>query len=82
MAQLRKDFVNAWVLARDLPELGTDVGEGDLGKLEKILRENYSYPVDSLLISPELDVLAQLSFNELLEQGLVGYEGFLAKGKR
>ncbi len=82
MAQLRKEFVNAGVLARDLAELGADVEEGDLGKLQKILRENYSYPVDSLLISPDLDVLAQLSISEFFEQGLVGYEGFLAKGKR
>ncbi len=82
MAQLRKDFVNAWVLALDLPELGTDVEAGDLGKLEKILRENYSYPVDSLLISPDLDVLAQLSVNEFFEQGLVAYEDFLAMGRR
>ncbi len=77
---MRKDFVNAWVLARDLPELGTDVKEGDLGTLEKILRENYSYPVDSLLISPDLDVLAQWSVNESIE--LVAYEDFLAIGRR
>ncbi len=77
---MRKDFVNAWVLGRDLPEVGADVEGGDLGKLQKILVDNYSYPVDSLLISPDLDVLAQWSVNESIE--LVAYEDFLAMGRR
>lgn len=63
-------FVNSWVLAKELPRIRDALGEdSDLGRLCTLLEENYSYPVDSIVLAPSLEVLGQRDVNVATSTG-------------
>lgn len=79
-ARLAQDFVTAWVAGRDLePLVGQPLGP-ELGRLCTLLREHYAYPVDSLLLTPELEILGHLNAHEPRARSAAGYLAFLDEG--
>ena len=80
MKTLKEDFVNAWVLGKDLAkraESAAEAGDEDLAELFQMLATHYSYPVDSLAISPALELLGQHSVEQVFEDRGAGYPRFL-----
>jgi hypothetical protein len=75
--KLQDDFVNSWVLARDLKALAQSSANADFQKLCGLIEANYDYPVDSVLISPELQVLGHVNVNAAVPAGSHGYLAFL-----
>jgi hypothetical protein len=80
IATLSNDFVNAWVLAKELEPMAQRAGDEDLAELCATLKENYSYPVDSVLVTPALEVVGQVSVNEPPAFLPELYAHFLARG--
>ena len=63
---LNTHFVNVWVLHRELPELQTGAKGAAAGALATKLRQHYSDSVDSLTLTPELEVIEHLPSKSLL----------------
>ncbi len=74
---LRERFVNAWCLAKEVERLGAAASEPRLAALCRTLRENYQYPVDTLVLSPTLERLAHRGVNEAITDGASGYARML-----
>ena len=51
IAELRANFVNVWLLAKDLGAIAERSADPDVAKLCDLIRANYDYPVDCVLIS-------------------------------
>ncbi len=66
--------MSAWVLARDLPALAEAADTPELRALYELLRANYTYPVDSIVISPDLEVMGQMDVSSAYQSP---YDGFL-----
>ncbi len=62
---LNTHFVNVWVLHRELPELQTGAKGAAAGDLATKLRQHYSDSVDSLTLTPELEVIEHLPSKNL-----------------
>lgn len=63
---LNTHFVNVWVLFRELPELQTGTKGMAAGDLATKLRQHYSDSVDTLTLTPELEVIEHLPSKRLL----------------
>ena len=63
---LNTSFVNVWVLHRELPELQTGVKGIAAADLATKLRQHYSDSVDTLTLTPELEVIEHLPSKNLL----------------
>lgn len=63
IAQLQNDFVNAWVLAKDLDGLAAR-GDADLAAVVKMVKANYGYPVDSVVIGSDSRLHGHVNVNE------------------
>src|SRR5688500_14069430 len=74
---LQKGYANAWVLARDLPRLAKETQDPDLRRVYELLSEHYSYPVDSIVIGPDLRLRGQIEVMEAAQAGPAGYLAFL-----
>jgi hypothetical protein len=77
--QLRADFVSAWVLAKDLEPLAARSDE-DLARLCKLLKANYGYPVDSVLVGADLTVRGHVNAHDEKARDADSYLAFLRKG--
>ena len=66
---LNTHFVNVWVLRRELPELQTGVKGAAAGALATQLRQHYSDSVDSLTLTPDLEVIEHLPSKNLFHPG-------------
>lgn len=77
---LRRDFVNTWLLAKDLDAIAARAGTDDIAALCKVIQENYGYPVDSVLIGRDLDVLGHLNVHEPKARDPENYAAFLRQG--
>ena len=62
---LNTHFVNVWVLHRELPELQTGTKGMAAGDLATKLRQHYSDSVDTLTLTPELEVIEHLPSKHL-----------------
>jgi hypothetical protein len=80
LARLRGDFVTSWVLGQDLERIAARAGDPDLARLCTLLRENYGYPVDTVILTPELEVVEHLNANESEALWPDSYLAFLARG--
>lgn len=77
--QLRADFVNCWMLAKELEPLAARSDE-DLAKLCKLLKANYGYPVDSVLVDADLTVRGHVNAHDENGDDPASYVAFLRKG--
>ncbi|HEX6810059.1 MAG TPA: hypothetical protein VF384_00425 [Planctomycetota bacterium] len=79
LALLREQFVNCWVLAKDLEAIAARDGSPEMKTLCMRLRENYGYPVDSVLVAPDLRVIGHVNAHDV-HGDAVGYVKFLRDG--
>lgn len=77
---LASEFVNAWVLAKDLDVLAQRSGDEDVAELCARLKENYAYPVDSVLVTPALEVVGHVNVNQAAALFPDLYAKFLRRG--
>lgn len=68
------------MLAKELEGIAKRSGDPDLAKLCGLVRANYAYPVDSVLIAADLDVVGHVNVQEPRAQGPRGYLAFLREG--
>lgn len=61
---LNAHFINVWVLLRELPELQDGAKGAAAAALATKLQEHFVYPVDSLIVTPELEFIQNLPANE------------------
>lgn len=80
LATLRGEFVNCWLLAKDLEALAAAADDPDVKELCALVRENYGYPVDSVLIGPDLAVHGHLNVNAPEAMDPTSYLAFLRRG--
>ena len=81
---LRQQFVNCWVLAKDLDAIAARDGSPEVATLCKRIEENYAYPVDSVLVGADLRVLGHVNAHDIGDDPAVAatdqYVAFLRKG--
>ena len=80
MATLRDEFVNAWVLAKELEGIAARSDDEDVALLCSRVREHYDYPVDSVLLAPDLRVLGHVNVHEPAGRDPALYLAFLRAG--
>lgn len=80
LATLRAGFVNTWVLAKDLETIAARGGDADLTQLCALIRSNYAYPVDSVLITPDLRVVGHVNVHAPDASRPASYVTFLRRG--
>ena len=74
---MQNDFINCWLLAKDLPRIAKATEDPDLQQLCSLVQDNYKYPVDTVLISADLEVLGHKNANNAMGEGPRGYVAFL-----
>ncbi|MEQ8767847.1 MAG: hypothetical protein RL885_28345 [Planctomycetota bacterium] len=55
-------------------------GDADLRRLCELVEENYGYPVDSVLVTPDLRVVGHKNVNDAMFEGATPYLGLLKRG--
>ena len=94
IATLNESFVNTWIVRPQFltpPEIEASFATEGARQVARAIAMFYTYPVDSLVLTPDGKVVAQLSFDEwyrhldfdawnrtyakLLEDGLRGVSG-------
>lgn len=63
---LNRDFVNAWVLAKDLPTLAAESEDSAVQAVARQCEEHFVYPVDSHVLSPTGEFIAGLWVEDAL----------------
>ncbi len=76
---LNRGFVSAWILAKDLPSLAEQSEDPDLKRLCALLQQHYTYPVDSILVSPALEVIGQMDVTVAMSLSAPSYAAFIEK---
>lgn len=69
--------MNAWLLAKDLESIAAASEDEDVRTLCRLVRESYDYPVDSVVISPELELLGHRNVHDPAIAEAAGYLAFL-----
>ena len=78
---MKDEFINCWLLAKDLSRIAKQSGDPDIEKLCRLIKDNYKYPVDSVLISHDLSVFGHVNVNKNIEILMPdGYLKFLSDG--
>jgi hypothetical protein len=80
IAMLQQEFVCCWLLAKDLEAVAARAGDPEIGELCRKIRANYGYPVDSVLLSADLEVVGHLNVEEPAAPDPDGYLAFLRRG--
>lgn len=80
ISELRENFVNVWLLAKELDAIAAASDDADVKQLCALIADHYEYPVDSVLISPELEVLDHVNAHDHERTTAGGYLAFLRGG--
>ena len=64
---LNAHFVNTWVLLRELPEIEAGAKGDAAAALATKLQEHFVYPVDPMILTPELAFIQNLPTNEFIK---------------
>ncbi len=64
LERLKRDFVCTWVLAKHLPTIAEGAEDPFVRRVAKTSHENYLYPVDSQVLSPEGELLDHVCAND------------------
>ena len=67
IATLNESFVNTWIVRPQFltpPEIEASFATEEARQVARAIAAAYTYPVDSLVLTPNGDVVAQLSFDE------------------
>ncbi len=65
--QLNNNFVNAWVVIPQLETINTAFQTEEARVIARAAKAAYTYPVDSLVLTPEGKVVSQLAVDELFK---------------
>jgi len=66
---LKEKFISSWSLVADLKDLTRLSGDPKIAKYAQIVLDNYKFPVQSMVISPDDgSVICGVNANELLDQ--------------
>ena len=78
---LNREFINAWVLAKNLEPLSRQAASPEVREWTARFRADYTYPVDSIIYTPDGRKLANAPANELPKRSPHdAYLKFLHKG--
>lgn len=66
LERLEREFVNCWVLHKDLEPLMTRKDDPELARVARVVSKAYQYPVDSQVLSPAGELLAQAGVDEVM----------------
>ena len=79
---LNTHFVNVWILAKSLEPMAREAASPAVRIWAAKLRDDYTYPVDSILYTHDGRKLAEVSTNSLIKGRKMhqGYLRFLRKG--
>lgn len=66
---LNEKFVSSWSLVIDLQAIAANSTDLDLKRKAKISLDTYKFPVHSMILDTEGNVLAKLNANDLLDSG-------------
>lgn len=72
--------MNTWLLAKDLDAIAARVGDADIAQLCALIRANYGYPVDSVLITSDLRVVGHVNVHAPEASRPASYLTFLRRG--
>ena len=64
---LNTRFVNTWVLLRELPDLQDGAKGAAAAALATKFQEHFVYPVDPMILTPELTFIQNLPTNEFIK---------------
>ncbi len=62
---MKRDFVNAWVLAKDLEAIAAETSSAAVRAAAELVGRSYLYPVDSQVLSSEGKLLDHVCANDL-----------------
>ena len=71
--------MNTWVLAKDLKGIRERTGEPAVREVAGVAEQNYLYPVDSQVISPQGELLGHVCANDLGADAVGQYLELLEK---
>ena len=74
---LSEKFVNTWILGKDLKRLAAETKDEQLANLYARIKEAYTYPVDSIVISPDGTVIGEMSSLDAMRKRAPGYLAML-----
>jgi hypothetical protein len=77
---LKNEFVNAWILAKDIDLIAQNSGDEDFRAVCALIKENYDYPVDSVVISAVGRLTGHINVHEPEAMTAEGYLSFLKRG--
>ena len=79
---LNRDFVNVRILAKTLGPLAENASSSAVRRWAARLRDDYTYPVDSIIYGPGAQKLVNVPTNELMQKGNMdeAYLRFLEEG--
>jgi hypothetical protein len=80
VALLQREFVNAWVLAKDLDAIAARAGTDDVAAVCKLVLANYGYPVDSVVLGADLAVHGHVNVHDQAGFDPDAYGTFLRRG--
>lgn len=66
MELLKNDYVNTWIVAKDLPVLAESSPFANVRERAALAHKAYIYPVDSQVYSPEGRLIEQVGTNEIM----------------
>lgn len=75
--RLQRSFVNVWLIGQDLPKLAAEATDPKLKRFYTILNENYKYPVDSVVLTPDAEFVAHINVKDVIPLGDTAYTAFL-----
>lgn len=76
-ARLQRDFITAWVLAKDLPDISKSAKDPVTRALAAVAHEAYIYPVDSQVWSAAGQLLDHVGANDLFQEAEARYHRLL-----
>lgn len=74
---LDEHFINVWLIGQDLPGLLEKADDPLLKQFYTVLKDNYTYPVDSVIVTPDAELVAAVSVKDVRPFGEVAYPAFL-----
>jgi hypothetical protein len=77
---LKNEFINAWILAKDIDSTAQNSVDADFKAVCGLIKENYDYPVDSVIISAERRLAGHINVHEPEAMTPEGYLSFLKRG--
>lgn len=79
---LNQEFINVWILSKNLEPLAKQAASPNIREWAAKLENDYTFPVDSIIYTPDGQKLTNVATNELIWRGDMNteYLKFLESG--